>query len=268
MKDLLAYHKLRLIHANQIINVFEDYNNKSLGEWQIVAGEWHPITVDSNADVSGGLSGDLAVDCIGSYAGGDIEREIELEEFGEITFGHYVQNEHLDGNPNLKFYIDDVLKLEVKGPTPWYTCAPIGITPGLHKLRFSYDPDGDLWGKKAVIDTFTISIGKDISCIISNYTPAKPIRNLAENKILRGNTQYQQMTKSDTEISFTATFSGRDFAHFMAISEDVFYFIDEWGICYRGIFPDDTEPSSIALNHVYTVELILKSDSQVGRGFC
>ncbi|OON99141.1 MAG: hypothetical protein ATN35_02200 [Epulopiscium sp. Nele67-Bin004] len=268
MHDLLTYHKLKLIHANQVTYLKEEYTDQTLGGWNITDGEWHAITVDSNIDESGGLDGDLAIESIGSYDGGTIEREIELDNYGEILFEHYVQNENLDGINTLKFYVDGVEKLCVEGASPWYRCAPIGVSPGTHTLKFVYDTDGAPNSKKAVIDTFTIRIGKTVPCLITTYQPAKPIRNLASNKVLRGNIQYQQMIKSDTEINFTATFSGLEYHYFMSICEDTFYFVDEFGICYRGIFPEDTEPNMIAMNCVYAVELCMRSCNQIARGFC
>ena len=76
------------------------------------------------------------------------------------------------------------------------------------------------------------------------------------------------MAESDTEISFTAIFNGLDFIEFMQKSNGIFYFIDEFGICYRGIFTESIEPNRIALNEVYTVELTMTADQKAGFGFC
>ncbi|OON98295.1 MAG: hypothetical protein ATN35_05590 [Epulopiscium sp. Nele67-Bin004] len=149
----------------------------------------------------------------------------------------------------------------------WYRVSPIGIGIGTHKLKFVYDNEGDPMGKKAVIDTFNIMEGVDVDCLIYDYTPAKPATALANNKILRGNTKYQKMSKSDVEINFKAYFNQLEYHHFMSICQDDFYFKDEFGTIYRGIFDDGISPELIVMNNLYSVSLALKSDSIIGKGF-
>lgn len=266
MHNLLVNHSLRLLLAKDKL-ICNDTFESGLGDW-VERGDWHKVTVDSNADQSSGLDGNLALDCMGSYEGGTVEKTIELSNYGEISFEHYVQNNKNESNNYLRFYIDDLLKLEIKGPSPWYRCDPIGLTPGEHTLKFEYVYEGEKNDKKTVVDTITIHEAKDVSCLITDYTPPKPIKNLAKNEVLRGHTTYQEMVESDTEIEFVAAFNGLEFHEFMINSDRVFYFVDEFGVCYRGIFEDAPEPKSIAMKKVYFVDLTMVASSKAGIGFC
>ncbi len=266
MHTLLKNPSLKLLLARDKL-IMQDTFENGLGSWQ-TDGSWHKVTVDSNADQSSGLDGNLALDCMGAYEAGTVEKTVELQNYGEISFEHYVQNNKNEGTNYLKFYIDDTLKLEIKGPSPWYRCDPIGLTPGEHTLKFEYVLEGAPNEKKAVVDTIVIEEAKDVPCLITTYKPPKPIKNLAKNSILRGYTTYQEMVESDTEIEFVAAFNGLEFHEFMIQSDREFYFVDEFGVCYRGIFEEAPEPKSIALRKVYYVELILVASSKVGIGFC
>ena len=266
MHTLLKRPVLRLLLAKYKL-IAEDTFENDLGTWQ-TDGSWHKVTVESNIDQSSGLDGNLALNCMGAYESGIVEKTIQLENYGEISFEHYIQNNKNEGANYLRFYIDDALKLEIKGPSPWYRCDPIGLTPGEHKLKFEYVFEGTRNEKKAVVDTIIIEEAKDVPCLITTYTPPKPIKKLASNSILRGFTTYQDMVESDTEIEFVAAFNGLEFHDFMIHSDQIFYFVDEFGVCYRGIFESGVEPKSIALKKVYYVELVMVASSKVGIGFC
>ncbi len=266
MQNLLNNPKLKLLYAKDKI-VYND-SFETLTDW-LITGDWHIMTIDTNEDKSSGLDGNIAINTIGSYLGGSIQREFELKNYSEILFEYYIQNSSAETQPSkILFYIDNILKKEIKGPVPWQRTKPIGITPGKHTIKFEYVFEGEPGDRKAVIDNVLVYEAKKVNCLISEYEPAKPIRNLGSNKTLRGFTRFQEMAESDTEISFTAAFNGLDFIEFMQKSDNIFYFIDEFGICYRGIFADDIKPSHIALNEVYVIELTMTADQKTGFGFC
>lgn len=275
LHELIGEPKLSLLLARDK-KVLEDTFSSGLCGWQIIEGEWHKMTIDSNVDISTGLDGTAkAVDTLGSYSGGIVEKDVYLDNYGEITFEHYIQNnENIDGqgirvNNYLRFYVDNILKLEIKGPSPWYRSQPIGLPPGRHRLKFQYDLNGGKpHNKKAVVDTVTIYEAKTMRCLIKSYFPPKPVQGLAQNKILRGFSIFQEMTQSDTQIEFEAAFDGLHFHEFMKNRKQVFYFLDEFGVCYRGVFNDAIEPKSIALNKLYFVSVTFTSGSEVGVGFC
>lgn len=272
LHQLLSCHRLRLMRAKYRL-VMEDTFEESLCGWTVTAGEWHPMTINSNIDESSGLDGsEVAINTAGSYDGGCLEKSVWLDNYGEISFEHYVQNNEssLARTANyLRFYVDGILKLEIKGPSPWFRCVPVGLTPGRHRLKFEYDLNGgNREAKKAVIDTITIYEAKDIPCLINRYYPPAPVKALAQNEILRGFSIYQEMCESDTKIEFTALFQGRYFHEFMANSEQIYYFLDEFGVCYRGSFPESIEPENIALGAVYGVNLVMIAGQKVGIGFC
>lgn len=267
MYNLLKQHQLRLLLARDKLiskNTFES----GLEDWKVTSGEWHKITIDSNVDQSSGLDGNLALDALGSYDGGVVEKRVTLKNYGEIVFEHYVQNEKNEGVNLLKFSIDGVVKLEVKGPSPWYRCEPIGLTPGEHVLTFEYITGGSVSGKKAVVDTVTIYEAKDVKCLITESTPPKPVKNIAENKTLRGYSIYQEMVVSNTLIEFTAAFNGLEYRDFIIHHDKIFYYVDEFGTCYRGLLNDEFEIQSKALKHLYFIDLSMSANSRVGTGFC
>jgi len=266
MENLLNTTKLKLLYAKDKA-VYND-SFESLTDW-LITGDWHIMTVNTNEDKSSGLDGNIAINTIGSYLGGVMQKEIELKNYSEILFEYYIQNSNAEIGPSkILFYIDSILKKEIKGPAPWQRIKPIGLIPGKHMIKFEYVFEGEPGDRKAVIDNVLIYEAKKVNCLINEYKPAKPIRNLGSNKTLRGFTRYQEVAESDTEISFTATFNGLDFIEFMKKSDSIFYFVDEFGICYRGIFAENIEPNNIALNEVYTVELTMTADQKTGFGFC
>jgi hypothetical protein len=267
MRGLLKYHKLNLIQARHKKIVEDDFDN-GLGKWSVVKGDFHQVTIDTNADDKTGIEGDFLINSAGSYAGGVVEREIELSNYGEIIFERYVKNDDIKSGKNkLNFYIDGVLKLSIEGPSPWRRIEPIGVSPGKHIVRFEYVVDGSLIGKSGIFDTFTVWEGRTINTTIAKYTPPKPKRQIAQNKTLRGYTRFQEMTESDTEINFSAIFDGPPFLEFIANSDKIFYFVDEFGVCYRGIFPSNIEPESKALNSLYYITLSMLCPQKVGVGF-
>ena len=267
MKNLLKDHKLKLILARQS-KVIEDTFDSGMGSWNVISGDFHHVTVDTNVDDKAGIEGDLLIDAAGSYEGGITERIVTLDNYGEIVFERYVKNDEPDtGSNRLNFYIDGVLKYSVDGPTPWRRVEPIGISPGTHTLRFEYEVEGSLNNRSGIFDTFTIWEGKTLDTIVTKYTPPRPSKNIAQGKTLRGYTRFQEMVASDTEIDFSAMFNGVDFLEFMANSDEIFYFVDEFGICYRGLFPTLMEPESKVLNHLYYVNLSMLATQKVGVGF-
>lgn len=267
MKNLLKNHKLKLILARQR-KIVEDTFDSGMGNWNVVSGDFHHVTVDTNVDDKTGIEGEFLIDAAGSYEGGVTERVVTLDNYGEVVFERYVKNDEPDtGKNRLNFYIDGVLKYSVDGPTPWRRIEPIGISPGTHILRFEYIVEGSLINKSGIFDSFTIWEGRDINTIIAKYTPPRPVKSIGQNKTLRGHTRFQEMVASDTEINFSAMFDGPSFLEFMANSDEIFYFVDEFGVCYRGIFPSLVDPESKALNHLYYVNLSMYAPQKAGVGF-
>lgn len=269
MRSLLNHHKLNLIQARHK-KIIEDNFDNGLGKWNVIEGDWHQVTIDTNADDKTGIEGDFLINSAGSYMGGTIERKVFLENYGEIVFERYVKNDDINtGKNTLDFYIDDVLKLSIDGPTPWRRIEPIGISPGNHILKFKYivNSGANPTGKSGIFDSFTIWEGRTINTIIAKYTPPSPKRQIAQNKTLRGYTRFQEMSESDTEINFSAMFNGPSFLEFITSSDKIFYFVDEFGICYRGLFPNMIEPESKALNHLYYINLTMVAAQKVGVGF-
>lgn len=268
IEELLSYHKLKLLYSKYKLKVNDTFEGNMNG-WVVTKGDWHIVTVDTNVDFSSGLDGGLALNCVGSYNGGTMEKEIELENYGEIIFEYHTENPKQSEEPNnFKFFIDNAVKLEVNGATPWQRCIPIGLTPGKHKLKFEYKFEGTPNEKKAIVDTIMIYEARNVNCLITEYNPPKPKTNINSNKILRGFTRYQEMTVADTEIQFTAIFDGLNFLDFIHQSNIPFYFVDEFGICYRGIFPESINPKSIAINQAYQIELNMIAGQKTGIGFC
>jgi len=267
VENLLNYHKLRLLYSRDKLILNEGF--ESVDGWEIT-DDWHVMTVDTNEDKSSGLNGDIAINSAGSFWGGIMEKEIELSNYAEILFEHYVKNENVEDSANkLTFSVDGVKKLEIIGPSPWQRCIPIGLTPGKHTIRFEYVFEGeDPAHKKGVIDTVMVWQAKGVNCLVTEYTPPKPSKNVGSINVLRGFTRFQEMSVADTEINFTAVFEGLSFLEFMQKSDEPFYFVDEFGICYRGIFPESIDPKNIAMNQVYSVELTMIAGQKTGFGFC
>lgn len=266
MKEFLKYPKLKLLYGKHLKVINETFD--TLDSW-IPSGDWHRMTIDTNTDMSSGLDGNLALNCAGAYndSGAILERIITLKNYSEITFEYYVQNDDVSNGLNrINFYIDNSLKYTFIGPSPWQRCLPIGLTPGPHKLRFEYLYDGLPNKKKGVIDNVIIYEGKKVNCLITEYSPPSPIRNISSIKTLRGYTRYQEMTASDTEIKFTALFDSLNFNEFMEKSNDIFYFVDEHGIMYRGVFPSSVSAKNITLNQYYSIDLIMISNQKTGVG--
>lgn len=266
MNKLLKNPWLRLMLAGDK-KVLEDTFSSGLDGWNVIQGDWHKVTVDTNEDESSGLAGGIALDCAGSYNGGIMEKTVDLKNYSEIYFEHYVQNPKEDTEPNvLKFYIDGVLKLKVNGASPWITSDAFGVAPGKHTFRFEYQVSNPM-GKKGVVDTFRIYEGRDINALITEYKPPTPSKKLASQDILRGFTRYQQMVEDDTQINFTACFNGLDYQDFISHYDDIFYFLDEFGVLYRGTFPGDPECKSVALRSIYYVDLKMACPQKAGKGF-
>lgn len=264
IKNLLSYHKLKLIQARQR-KIIEDTFDDGMGEWY---GGFHHVTVDTNIDDKTGIEGDFLIDAAGSYNGGVVMRDFELENYGEIVFERYVRNDDVEtGGNQLNFYIDDVLKMSIDGPSPWRRVEPIGVAPGKHTVKFEYIVEDRPNLKSGIFDTFTVWEGRSINTTITNYTPPKPYKNVASNDTLRGHTRFQEMVLSDTEINFSAIFKGESFIDFMANSGEVFYFVDEFGVCYRGLFPNSINPECKAMNKLYYINLSMIAPQKVGVGF-
>jgi len=264
MKNLLKNHKLKLIHARQR-KIVEDTFDDGMGEWR---DGWHHVTVDTNIDDKTGIEGEFLIDAAGSYSGGITRRNVTLDNYGEVVFERYVKNDDPDtGDNRLNFYIDGVLRYTVDGPTPWRRVEPIGLSPGEHLFEFEYIVNGRPNLRSGIMDSFTVWEGRDVDTIITKYTPPRPMKGIAQSKTLRGHTRFQEMVVSDTQIDFSAMFEGKDFIEFMVNSDDIFYFVDEFGVCYRGLFPNVVDPESKALNHLYYVNLSMIAPQKVGVGF-
>ena len=267
MGQLVKNPQIKLMLAKHKLVMKDTFESTSCG-WVTTQGEWHKVTVDSNADQSSGLDGTIAVDSFGSYQGGRTGKYVNLDNYSEVSFEHYIQNDKVKGKNKLLFYVDGVVKVEVTGPSPWYRCEPIGLTPGKHYLEFEYIPDGEVMGKKAVVDTITIWESRDINCLITEHTPARPIKGIAENKTLRGYSIYQQMVRSSTMVEFTAMFDGLSYHDFSIHQDEVFYYLDEFGVCYRGILFEPFEPKSKSFKTLFYVDINIKANNPVGVGFC
>lgn len=266
MNDLLKTPIKRLLRA-RYNTVIRDTFDDGLDGWD-EDGDWHKVTVESNEDKSSGLTGGLALDCAGSYEGGTMEKEIEVDNYSEIVFEHYVQNPNPKESPNyLRFYVDDQLQLEIKGASPWQRCEPIGITPGKHLLKFEYEVDEEE-GKKAIVDTFTVYEAKDVAGLVQSSNPATPVKKVANQNILRGFSAYMENVEADTKIDITMAFKGIEMQDFLLHHDSIYYFLDEFGICYRGIFPDSIKPKTIAVNSFYLVDLEMICNQRTAKGFC
>jgi hypothetical protein len=237
--------------------------------WEIT-GDWHIVTVDTNVDLFAGLDGGLNLSTAGSYEGGTMKTTVECGNYSEIIFEHCVKNGYDGDNlPNaLIYYVDGLEKLRIPGPSPWQRIIPMGLTPGKHELTFTYEYEGEPNTKAGIVDTIRVWQARPVPCLITEYTPPRPARNVGSSKVLRGFTRYQEMSVADTEINFTALFNGLDYHEFMMKSDEPFYFLDEFGVCYRGIFPDTINPKSIALDAVYSIELTMIAGQKTGFGFC
>lgn len=267
MRKLLKEHRLNLLQA-QHKKIIEDTFDDGLGNWRVIEGDWHQVTVDTNEDKKTGIEGELLIDAAGSWEGGIMEREIELDTYGEIIFERYVKNDDpKTGENKLNFYIDGELKASMKGPIPWRRVEPIGVSPGKHVVRFEYKVGKDKTHKSGIIDTFTVWESRAVDATIAKYTPPKPVLNVAQQRTLRGHTRFQEMTATDTEINFSVLFNGLSYLDFATHHDKIFYFIDEFGVCYRGIFVGNFDPKSVALNHVYYVNLTMIAPQKVGVGF-
>ena len=273
---------LKLLKAKHKIVIRDDFSTDLCG-WEVTQGDWHKMTVDTNVDQSSGLIGGIAVDTAGAYDNESIiEKTITLDNYGEIIFEHYVQNKYpLSDEPEmsstdprasknfLDFYIDGILKLSIKGPSPWQRTQPIGISPGEHSLKLHYHIDNGISpGRKAVIDTFTIYEAATINTIITRYTPPTPQNHLVQNPTIRGFTRTQQIRESDTKIDFSAVFlDGIDYQDFIVNHQSIYYFVDEFNIVYRGVFPDRVDPEMIARGSAYVVSLSMFCPQKAGVGF-
>ena len=267
LKDLLNNHKLKLFQA-RYKRVIRDEFTDGLGKWHNFLGEWHHVTVDTNDDEKAGIEEGLLIEAAGSYTGGWMEREVNLENYGEIVFERYVKNDDIKtGSNELNIYVNMELKLSIKGPSPWRRIPPIGIAPGKNIIWVEYRIKGNPMHKSGVIDTFEVWESKNLNTTISKFSPARPIKNLTQNKTLRGYSRFQEMSASDTSIKFTALFRGLDFHEFIVNSDGIFYFVDEFGVVYRGIFPETIEPEATALNALYAVTLEMVAPQKTGVGF-
>lgn len=266
MRNILSNPKLRLLRARYKRVFYDSFEDTELVGWT-VTGNWHVMTIDTNEDASAGLDGDLAINSAGSFYGGIMKRKIKLNNYGEISFNHYVQNPNDRDCPNyLNFYLNGNLRLQVKGASPWQSCEPMGLPPGEHEIAFEYVVEEPA-NKKGVIDDIEVWESKDIDTLITKYSPPRPAKNFARNNTLRGYTRFQEMVATDTEVDFTATFNDLSFLDFQRHSNSTYYFIDEFGTCYRGIFADNYYPEHVALNSIYLIQLSLLAGQKTGVGF-
>ena len=276
MHDLLLFHKLKLFYTRHK-KTFEDRFDVYVPEGVImeplgwnVSGEWHIVTRDTNVDNFLGLSRDIMIQTAGSYYGGAMSRYIQCGEYSEIVFEYAVKNGNLGDRKrnSLTFYVDNQVRFRAVNGTPWHHSPPIGLKPGNHFIAFAYEFEGAPNDKAGIVDNVRVFQGRRVPCTISTYTPARPLRALAVQRVLRGYNRYQEMTAADTEIVFALVFDGLHFHEFISRCDEPFYFLDEFGVCYRGIFPDRIEPQSIAMSQVYQVELTMVAGQKTGIGFC
>ena len=236
--------------------------------WQIETGQFHHVTIDTNTDASTGLEGDILVNAYGSYYGGTAYKEVEIVQYSEVVFEWYMQND----NPELQdnefvFYVDGVEKARLVRATPWERIKPVGLAPGKHTLSFTYNAGAIPNGKKGVFNHFQIWKSERIICKVRDYKPPVTESQLSESKTIRGYTRFQEMTEADTILSFQMIINAEYFQNFQRNMRKIFYFVDEFGIAYRGVFRNITS-DKIALGSVYSFDLDFISDSKVGYGFC
>lgn len=259
---------VKLFRAKHKLALKDKFENNSMCGWDVVVPDWHVVSVDTNIDMSSGIEGGLALECAGAYYNNAKMRKIvNIDEYSELVFEHYIQNPNSNAEPNsLKMYLDGQLKINMQGPSPWQVNEPIGLSPGSHEFVFLYNANSPV-GKKAVIDNFVIYESKEVDCLIIKSTPPKPDRNFPTHDILRGFKRIQQTVESNTNISFTAMFEADSFQDFILHADDIYYFKDEFGRVYRGVFSESIEPESIVKGKVYVVNLSMLCQQKAGVGF-
>ena len=236
--------------------------------WKVEDGDFHHITIDTNADASSGLDGDILVNAYGSYYSGTAYKEVEVFQYSEVIFEWYMQNDAPDIQDNeLIFYVDGIEKARLRRATPWERIKPIGLAPGKHRLSFTYNAGAEPNGKKGVFNNFQIWQAERIICNVREYKPPVAESQLSESKTVRGYTRFQEMTEADTAISFQIIIFAEHFQNFQQNMRKIFYFVDEFGIAYRGVFRN-VGSDKIALASVYSFDLDFISDSKLGYGFC
>lgn len=229
---------------------------------------WHRVTVDTNTDQSSGLMGGIALDCAGCYESGYMEKTIALEAIGEMTFDYYIQNSNETTVTNrLAVYVDGEKKWEMFGHMPWRRCEPIGLPSGTHTIRFEYYTT-DTSGQKVILDNIEVWEGYKLDVLVTlDYTPPVPIIKDAESKTLRGFTYQQQMCEYDTDISFIIEADASNYLDLRNNIANPHYFVDEFGMCYRGKITNFPKPKSPALTVLYIVEFTMKCPQKVGDSF-
>lgn len=236
--------------------------------WTAAEGDFHQVTIDTNADTSSGLDGGILLNSFGSYYGGTCEKTFEVSSYGELIFEWYLQNDDPDNQDNvLIFYLDGKERLRLARATPWERTRPIGLAPGTHTARFEYDAGAAPDGKKGVFNSFEVWQAVNIPCYVAEYKPPIQDSALNETKTIRGYTRIQQASESDTKIAFQAIFYAEEFIIFRKNARKIFYFADEYGAVYRGIFRE-IAPEFTAMASVYSLNLEMICDSRAGEGFC
>ncbi len=219
--------------------------------------DWHVMSIDTNEDQSTGLDGGIKIKSLGSYWGGSVEKEFTIDCFGELIFEYYLQNDDPDAPANfLEFWLDGEIYFRAVKATPWRRIEPIVLYPGTHTIKFVYDCRGVEKLRKAAFDNVTLWGSRRLFCKIHDYKPPRPDLNYTENKILRSFTRRHEMREHDTPIEFKATFYAEQYIDFSLLYKRVFYFVDEFQRCFRGVF-EKFEIENIALGSAYTFELEL-----------
>lgn len=103
--------------------------------------------------------------------------------------------------------------------------------------------------------------GGNVGGVITNYKPPVPKLDVKGNKVLLGYTHFQEGIKSDTTIRFSIVFdinSEEDklkYLKFIRSYNQYFYFIDEFGIKFKGKFISTFDPDMPIEGEIYYISL-------------
>lgn len=269
IRDIVAPRQTQLFLAEHKI-IYKSNFSEGLGDFVNADGLWHKVTVDTNLDVSSGLTGGLAIDAMGCYRGGSTDITFNLNTFGEFTFDYYLQND-LKTNPNLlTVAINNDNKLSMEGPRPWTSHPPIVLNRGTNEVEFAYDPtaytdpDNIPDGKKVIVDNFIATEAKELPLLIQTTDLIKPKNEVTSNKTLRGETIYQRSKKDTMAVNITIIADAVDLNELMINIHRIFYFKDEFNFIYRGVIVDEPSIQRIAYSKYYTVKIQFHSNSFYG----
>ncbi len=270
LKNLIP-EELKLYVAQNELLFVDDFESELSAEGEIPNGwvaskefqkdenfmDWHIMSIDTNEDQSTGLDGNIKIKSFGSYWGGSVEKEFTIDSFGELIFEYYLQNGDPDAPTNyLEFWLDGEIYFRAVRATSWKRIEPIVLFPGTHTIKFVYNCKGVQKSRKAAFDNVTVWSSRRLFCKIRDYKPPRPDLNFADSKILRGFKRKQEMREHDILIQFQAIFYAEHYIDFVSLFKRIFYFVDEYQRCFRGVFKK-FEIENIALASAYSFDLEL-----------